>query len=159
MHTLCKHIADLLHTNSKPSTRAPARSKVVETLDHGAVAVHPNRPSIAVLLVQLHPDTEEESTTRPYQQSSSVVSNSARVPSKNGGGGMKRTKSIRTCSWLIRADIEKTVCKHIGTMGGHVMHTMICTLYAHYVQTKCRLNAHTIQTKCRLNAYILPAYE
>ena len=52
--------ADLLHTISKPSTRAPARSKVVETLDHGAVAVHPNGPSIAVLLVQLHPDTGEE---------------------------------------------------------------------------------------------------
>ncbi len=39
-------------------------SKVVETLDHGAVAVHPNRPSIAVLLVQLHPDTEEEHHAR-----------------------------------------------------------------------------------------------
>ena len=50
----------MLHTNSTSSTRAPARSKVVETLDHGTVAVHPNRPPIPVLLVQLHPDTEEE---------------------------------------------------------------------------------------------------
>ncbi len=49
-----------MHTNSKLSTRAPARSNVVETLDHGAVAVHQNLPSIAVLLVQLHPDTEQE---------------------------------------------------------------------------------------------------
>jgi hypothetical protein len=48
-----------MHTKSKPSTRSPARSKVVETIDHGAVAVHLNRPFIAVLLVQL-PDTEEE---------------------------------------------------------------------------------------------------
>jgi hypothetical protein len=54
MQTQCKHSADLLHTNSKPSTRTPARSKVVETLDHGAVTVHANRPSIAVHLVQLH---------------------------------------------------------------------------------------------------------
>ena len=49
-----------MQTNSQTSTRAPALSKVAETLDHGAVAVHPNRPSISVLLVQLHPDTEEE---------------------------------------------------------------------------------------------------
>ena len=48
------------HTNGTPSACAPARSKVIETLDHGTVAVHPNRPSIAVLLIQLHPDTEEE---------------------------------------------------------------------------------------------------
>ncbi len=60
MHTQCKPNADILQTNSKPSTRAPATSKVVETLDHGAVAVHPNPHSIAVLLVQLHLDTEEE---------------------------------------------------------------------------------------------------
>jgi hypothetical protein len=60
MQTQCKHSADLLHTNSKPSTRASARSKVEETLDHGTVAVHAKRPSIAVHLVQLHLDTEEE---------------------------------------------------------------------------------------------------
>ena len=41
------------------------------------------------------------SNTRPYQQFSSVRSNSARVPSKNGGGGMKKTKSIRTCAWWL----------------------------------------------------------
>ena len=47
MHTLCtlsaekcRHNADFLHTKSKPCTRAPARSKVVETLDHGAVDIH-----------------------------------------------------------------------------------------------------------------------
>ena len=51
------------HTNSTLSACAPARIKVVETLDHGEVAVRPNRPSIAVLLVQLHPDTEEEHHT------------------------------------------------------------------------------------------------
>ena len=67
MHTVCTHNADkmqtadfILHTNGTPSACAPARSKVVETLDHGGVDVHPNRPSIAVLLVQLHPDTGEE---------------------------------------------------------------------------------------------------
>ncbi len=92
MHT--QHNADLMQTNSKPSTRAPALSKVVETLDHGAVAVHPNRPSppigpsIAVLLVQLHPDTEEE---HHAPVPAILHSNSARVPSKNGGGGMKET--------------------------------------------------------------------
>jgi hypothetical protein len=42
MHTQSRHSADSLHTNSKQCTRAPARSKVAETLDHGAVAVHPN---------------------------------------------------------------------------------------------------------------------
>ncbi len=52
-----------MHTNSKPSERAPARSKVVETLNHGAVAVHPNRPSVAVFLVQLHPNTAQERHT------------------------------------------------------------------------------------------------
>ncbi len=67
LQTQCKHNADLKHTNSKPSTCAPARSKVVETLDHGAVAVHPYQSSIAVLLVHLHPDTKEE---RPYEHGS-----------------------------------------------------------------------------------------
>ena len=67
MHTVCTHnavkmqTADFIrHTNGTPSACAPARSKVVETLDHGAVAVHPDRPSIAVFLVQLHPDTAQE---------------------------------------------------------------------------------------------------
>lgn len=67
MHTVCTHNADKMqtadfirHTNGTPSACAPARSKVVETLDHGGVDVHPNRPSITVLLVQLHPDTGEE---------------------------------------------------------------------------------------------------
>ncbi len=55
MQTLC--------TPKTTSACAPAQSKVVETLDHGAVAVHPDRPSIAVFLVQLHglhPDTAQE---------------------------------------------------------------------------------------------------
>ncbi len=52
MQTLC--------TPKTTSACEPARSKVVETLDHGAVAVHPDRPSIAVFLVQLHPDTAQE---------------------------------------------------------------------------------------------------
>ena len=137
------------HTNGTPSACAPARSKVVETLDHGCVAVHPNRPSITVLLVQLHPDTDKRRITRPYQQSSRVVSNSARVPSKNGGGGMKRTKSIRTCSWLMHAHIEHTVCqcKRKGTRGEINKHTLY-TLDADKVHTICTQQTDQMQTKC-----------
>ncbi len=49
-----------MHTKTNNRACAPSRSKVVETLDHGAIAVHPDRPSVAVLLVQLHPDTAQE---------------------------------------------------------------------------------------------------
>jgi hypothetical protein len=41
---------------------SPARGIVVEAIDHGtvALAVHQNRPAISILLVRLHPDTEQE---------------------------------------------------------------------------------------------------
>ena len=39
---------------------SPARGIVVEAIDHGTVAVHQNRPAISILLVRLHPDTEQE---------------------------------------------------------------------------------------------------
>ena len=37
-----------------------ARGIVVEAIDHGAVAVHQNRPALPILLVRLHPDTKQE---------------------------------------------------------------------------------------------------
>jgi hypothetical protein len=49
-------------------------------------------------------------STRPYQQLSRVTSNSAWVPSKNGGGGMKKTKSIRTCAWWLLNGLQLTNC-------------------------------------------------
>ncbi len=39
---------------------SPARGIVVEAIDHGTVAVHQNQPAISILLVRLHPDTEQE---------------------------------------------------------------------------------------------------
>ena len=39
---------------------SPARGIVVEAIDHGTVAVHQNRPAVSILLVRLHPDTEQE---------------------------------------------------------------------------------------------------
>ena len=39
---------------------SPARRIVVEAIDHGTVAVHQNRPAVSILLVRLHPDTEQE---------------------------------------------------------------------------------------------------
>jgi hypothetical protein len=39
---------------------SPARGIVVEAIDDGTVAVHQNRPAISILLVRLHPDTEQE---------------------------------------------------------------------------------------------------
>jgi hypothetical protein len=53
MQTCCIPTANLAHAHLPGA-------KVVETLDHGGVDVHPNGPSITVLLVQLHPDTGEE---------------------------------------------------------------------------------------------------
>jgi hypothetical protein len=58
--TLCIPNADVVHTKSNNSACAPALSKVIETLDHGAVTVHPDRPSVTVFLVQLPPDTAQE---------------------------------------------------------------------------------------------------
>jgi hypothetical protein len=39
---------------------SPARGIVVEAIDHGTITVHQNRPAISILLVRLHPDTEQE---------------------------------------------------------------------------------------------------
>jgi hypothetical protein len=39
---------------------SPAQGIVVDAIDHGTVAVHQNRPAISILLVRLHPDTEQE---------------------------------------------------------------------------------------------------
>ena len=38
----------------------PARRIVVEAINHGTVTVHQNRPAISILLVRLHPNTEQE---------------------------------------------------------------------------------------------------
>ena len=37
-----------------------ARRTVVEAIDHGTVAVHQNGPTVSILLVRLHPDTEQQ---------------------------------------------------------------------------------------------------
>jgi hypothetical protein len=37
-----------------------ARCIVVEAIDHGTVAVHQNGPTVSILLVLLHPDTEQQ---------------------------------------------------------------------------------------------------
>ena len=44
-------------------TFLPSRSIVVEAINHGAVAVHQNRPAISVLLVCLHTDPKQENHT------------------------------------------------------------------------------------------------
>ena len=72
MHTNCTLCANTMHTyadfistKTKPSACAPALSKVVEALDHGAVAVHLDRPSIAVLplvFLLLDPSKRREAT-------------------------------------------------------------------------------------------------
>ncbi len=39
---------------------SPARCIVVQAIDHGAVAIHQNRPAISALLVCLHAEAEQE---------------------------------------------------------------------------------------------------
>jgi hypothetical protein len=50
------------------------------------------------------------STTRQYQQFYRVVSHLARIPSEKGGGGMKKTKSLRTCWWWLLNGLQLTNC-------------------------------------------------
>ena len=54
----------IVHTNLRLGTSyyafLPARRIVVEAINHGTVTVHQNRPAISILLVRLHPNTEQE---------------------------------------------------------------------------------------------------
>ena len=67
--------------------------KVVKSpIDHGTVAVHQtrNRPAISILLVSLHPDTEQEHHA-PVPAMLQRYVEFGQGPLKNGGGGMKKT--------------------------------------------------------------------
>jgi hypothetical protein len=79
-----------MHTKTNYSAWAPAQSNVVKTLDHGAVAVHPDRPSVVVFLVQLHPNTAQEHRAPVPAIIQGGIGELVRVPSKNGNGGKKK---------------------------------------------------------------------
>jgi hypothetical protein len=87
--TLCIPNADFMHTKTNNCARAPARSKVVETFDHGAGAVHPDRPSVAGSLAQLHPDTAQEHHAS-VPSSRLGLAKSMRIPSQKANGGTKK---------------------------------------------------------------------
>ena len=61
---------------------------VIQTVDHGAVAFLEHGPAIPVLLVCLYEDAEEEHHT--------PILTAVQAYFKNGGGWMKKTKSILT---------------------------------------------------------------
>ncbi len=49
-----------MFAQSVHSACSPARCIVVQAIDHGAVAIHQNRPAVCALLVCLHADAEQE---------------------------------------------------------------------------------------------------
>jgi hypothetical protein len=52
-----------MFAQSVHSACSPARCIVVQAIDHGAVAIHQNRPAVSALLVCLHAEAEQEHHT------------------------------------------------------------------------------------------------
>ncbi len=49
-----------MFAQSVHSACSPSRCIVVQAIDHGAIAIHQNRPAVSALLVCLHADAEQE---------------------------------------------------------------------------------------------------
>ena len=61
IHTLFTCSLHFVHTKLQCYALSPAvRRIVVERIDQGTVAVHQNGPTVSILLVRLHPDTEQQ---------------------------------------------------------------------------------------------------
>ena len=108
VYTLFTCNLHIVYTKLQYYVFSPAARRIVEEgINQGTVAVYQNRPIVSVLLVRLHPDTEQQQHAPVPAAIQGRVEFGA-VPLKEWGRGDEEDKAICTCSWWLLNGLQLT---------------------------------------------------